>query len=276
MRASPTPQPPTMHSSDPRSFRVRRVVVAAIAALAGLAVPEGARAQLAIPGLPGIPGLGGLAGPMPVVDNTAVARLVAQLTTANQQLGVVRNNARKLGTYNLRDVNAALAHVELLTRQGEALSYALANVDADFRGTFPGQVTSPTLVADWRVQRTRTLATLRGALNATGASAREVAVGVARLEAMKRQLRGLPRENAQAAAEFNGAVGIHTAEEITLLRQQLAAQGAAQTVYLAGQINREAQAAAAVEDFLRRGAALPARRPAVRLRVELPANNPAP
>jgi hypothetical protein len=55
--------------------------------------------------------------------------------------------------------------------------------------------------------------------------------------------------SAQQAAELNGVIGIHTSEEITLLRQQLAAQASAQAVLQANQVNRDLQGAAVARDL---------------------------
>ena len=66
--------------------------------------------------------------------------------------------------------------------------------------------------------------------------------------------------SAQQAAELGGMIGIHTAQEITLLRQQLATVGNAQVVMMANQVNRDLQGAAAAEAFWRPGQATPIRR----------------
>ena len=66
--------------------------------------------------------------------------------------------------------------------------------------------------------------------------------------------------SAQQAAELGGMIGIHTAQEITLLRQQLATVGNAQVVMMANQVNRDLQGAAAAEAFWRPGQSTPIRR----------------
>jgi hypothetical protein len=56
-------------------------------------------------------------------------------------------------------------------------------------------------------------------------------VGLARLEGMKRQLATI--QGHEEALEFNGTVGVYSAEELTLLRHALEAQTNAEAVYFA-------------------------------------------
>jgi P-type conjugative transfer protein TrbJ len=184
-----------------------------------------------------------------VYDPTAVGKLVTQLsrqvqqiTVAQQQLQAAINATKKLGTYNLRQITTTMTQIDQTVAQGQALAYTLSTIDADFRKTFPGSTLSTTMDADMRTQRQRTLATLRGALNAANLTTQQLAAGVTRLQAIKAQLPGV--RSAQEIAELQGVVGVHTAEEITLLRQQLAAQQSAQVVAMAEDVNHRMQAAA--------------------------------
>lgn len=214
-------------------------------------------------------------GPMPVVDVNAtgqwvtqLARMTQQINTARDQLSSYRANMVKLGGaggYHLRGIDAALAQADALMREGRAIGYSLANVDAVFRTTFPGGVVPADYPAERRTQLVRTLETLRGSLNAASATARQLALGTAKLEAMKGQLRGI--RSAQQAAELNTTVGLHTAEELTLLRQQMAAIANAQSVFMASQVQRDAQAQAAAERIVDRMAAPKPPRSGVRLRI---------
>ena len=203
----------------------------------------------------GIPGVGGLVGgllgrgPQVVVDPTAVAKLVTQLQQQIQQIQVARNqlqlnvdNMRKLANPPWRRINATMAQVDQLAQQGQALAYTLRNVDVQFRQTFPGWHVSATMATDMRTQSERTLSTLRSALNAVNATAQQFPVAAANLELMKSRMSSVT--SAQQAAELNGAIGIQGAEELALLRQQLATQQSAQLVAVAQRINSELQGAA--------------------------------
>lgn len=239
-------------------------IAVALAISAVVLVPATARAQLPIPGIGGIIGgiLGG--GSQVVYDPTAVGKLAAQLNQIRRQISIAQEqlqtqvaNMRKLPDPPWRAIDATLRDVRSLARQREALGYALDDLDAQFRRTFPGWKLSGTMESDLRSQGERTLATLRGALVATGATAQQFATSAATLQAMKRRMAAIT--SAQQAAELNGTIGIQSAEELTLLRQQLAVMNGAQLVALAQEANRQLQAAAFQQAF---DAAAQVRRPA--------------
>jgi P-type conjugative transfer protein TrbJ len=177
---------------------------------------------------------------------------VQQLTVARNQLQLQTANMKKLSNPSWRAIAGTLSQVDALTQQGTAIWYSLASVDAQFHQTFPGWQVSATMANDLKLQQQRTLATLRSAVNMANLTAQQLAVANARLSTMKGQVGSIA--SAQQAAELTGAIGIHAAEELTLLRQQLMAQGNAEAVFLANQVNRDAQAAAVADSFSTAGA----------------------
>jgi P-type conjugative transfer protein TrbJ len=207
--------------------------------------------------------------PQVVYDPSAVAKLVTQLSRQIQQITLARSqlqaqldNMRKLSNPSWRSISATMSQIDVLTRQGQAISYSLGSLGAVFQQTFPGTVAggrlTPVLAEQLRLQDQRTLATLRGLLDAAQATSQQFATGTARLNAMKAQIGSI--QSAQQAAELNGVIGIHTAEEITLLRQQLVAQTSAQAVLQANLVNRDLQGAAVARDLWQPGASVPIRR----------------
>ena len=186
---------------------------------------------------------------IPVTDAGALVQLVLQVrrqvqqvTMQTQQLKAQLDNMKKLGTYNGRQIAVTLQQIDGLTQQGLAIWYSLGAIDAEFKRTFPGWFVTDAFAPELRIQQERTLATLRSAINAASVTAQQLSVSNARLGAMKAQFGSIT--SAQQALELNGAVAIHGAEEITLLRQQLAAQATGDAVVLANQVNRETQGAA--------------------------------
>jgi P-type conjugative transfer protein TrbJ len=186
---------------------------------------------------------------IPVTDAGALVQLVLQVkrqvqqvTMQTQQLKAQVDNMKKLGTYNGRQIAVTLQQIDGLTQQGLAIWYSLGAIDTEFKRTFPGWLVTNTFAQDLRVQQERTLATLRSVINAASVTSQQLPVSNARLGAMKAQLGSIT--SAQQALELNGSIGIHAAEEITLLRQQLAAQANGEAVVLANQVNRETQGAA--------------------------------
>lgn len=244
-----------------RSSKVRLYQMVLMAGLLSGLVPQAAHAQF---------GFGGI-----VFDpkNLAQAvllyqRVLDQLTVQRQQLTSQIAAMQKLAAPPWRDISAAMTQVDALTRQGQAISYSLQNADAIFRSTFPGTattgITGGAPIAE-QFQAGRTLATLRGAINAAQRAAAEFSTGVARLSDMKRQVATV--QGHEQALELNGAVGIYSAEQLTVLSQQLAALTSAQAVYFAHDVNAQAQADANARAFLTQMGAIPSSRPGFSFRV---------
>lgn len=159
-------------------------------------------------------------------------QLIRHVAMQRDQLRYQLDNMRKLGSPNWRTINSTLATIDGLTRTGIALSYSLASITADFDRTFPGASLTPTLTGpmagDIRRQNERTLATIRATLAAANATAAQFATSAANLNAIRRQVGSIT--SAQQAAELNSTIEIHAAQELMLLRQQLAAAANAQNV----------------------------------------------
>ena len=171
-----------------------------------------------------------------------VKRQIQQVTMQTQELKAQLDNMKKLGTYNGRQIAVTLQQIDALTQQGVALWYSLGAINDEFKRTFPGWQVSTTFAPELRTQQERTLATLRSAITAASVTAQQLPISNTRLTAMKTQFGSIT--SAQQALELNGSVAIHAAEEITLLRQQLAAQATGEAIVLANQVNRETQGAA--------------------------------
>lgn len=230
--------------------------LAAVAVVTFAALPTQAHAQFGLP----------FGGPTIVYDPAAVGKLVDQLIRQAEHIAVARDQylaqiiaLRKLASPPWRDIAVAMAQVDALTRQGEAIAYSLQNVDALFRATYAGIAIAGDAPAIQQRQAEHTLATLRGALNAAARLATELPVGVGRLAEMKRQMARI--EGHEQALELNGAIGVYSAEQLTLLSQQLASLVNAQAVYFADAVNERAQTRANTRAFLAKLGEIPASRP---------------
>ncbi len=159
-----------------------------------------------------------------------------------QQLGLELAAMRKLPSPSWRQIGATMGQVDALLGGGQALGYSLRAIDREFARTFPGARAFQNYPAERASQATRTLATLRATLNAVNRAARDVPASVAQLDRIKRQL--ATAQGHEAALELNGTIGMYTAEELTLLRQAVAALTNVQTVYYADQVNGAAQESA--------------------------------
>lgn len=181
-----------------------------------------------------------------VFDPTNFARNVMHYTARLQQMSMQVQQLqqqivamRKLGSPSWRQINATLAQADALMQQGQSLAYSLSAIDAEFQKTFPGVQVFQNYLADETTQATRTLATMRGALNAVNRAAQDFPTSVARLQAMKQQLGSI--QGHEQALELNGTIGMYSAEELTMLHRAISALTNVQAVYYADQVNSEAQ-----------------------------------
>lgn len=226
----------TCHSSQPvRS--ARRFAAGLFALLVCAATPLPARAQF------GLFGSGLVFDPSNFARNVLhYARRLEQMNLQRQQLGLELAAMRKLPSPSWREIRSTAGQVDALMARGQALGYSLRAIDREFARTFPGARAFQNYPAERESQAMRTLATLRATLNALNRAARDVPTSVAQLDRIKRQL--ATAQGHEAALELNGTIGMYTAEELTLLRQAVAALTNVQTVYYADQVNGAAQEAA--------------------------------
>ena len=215
-----------------RSLTRTRLLIAAGVAILGFTItPATAQAQF---------GSGIVFDPSNFARNVLhYARRLEQMNMQRQQLQQQITAMRKLRNPNWRQIDAALTQMDALMQQGQALAFSLRAIDAEFQRTYPGSQAFRNFPAEDRTQAVRTLATMRGALNAANRAGRDFPTSIARLDAMKRQLGSI--QGHEEALELNGTIGMYSAEELTMLRQAVSALTNVQAVYYPDQVNAQAQ-----------------------------------
>lgn len=196
------------------------------------------------------------------------ARRLEQMDLQKQQLEQQLAAMRKLPSPPWRDISQTVGQLNALMADGRALSYQLANLDQQFRATFPVDQS----FADWpterRAQAQRTVATMGAVLAGARAQAQVFNDGLGRIAQIKSQVGTI--QGHEAALELQNTATVFTAEELMLLRQALMAQTSMQAVYYADRVNTEAQQAATIDERLN-GLSAPARRGRpISLRVDRP------
>ncbi|MGH7576219.1 MAG: P-type conjugative transfer protein TrbJ [Longimicrobiales bacterium] len=171
-----------------------------------------------------------------------VAQSIAQVSNQRLQIEYQLQALKKLGNPRWEDIRPLLQRLDHLMQQEQALGYSLANLDQQFRETFPGWQAGPSrraLPVAQRVQAERTLGTMRAALNALNEHGRQFAAGQATLASIKAQMPGI--EGTQEALELQATLDAYVADEIGLLRQTVTTQANIQAVYSAYLVNQEAE-----------------------------------
>lgn len=233
----------------------RRFLAAAAIAAAALAPARPAAAQFGLPGVPQV-----VHDPSNLAKNAAqLTQQIAAVNAARQQLTYQLQALRKLPNPPLREINSTMAQLRGVMAAGDALVYAATNVEQQFRTTFPLSRPFTDYAAESNAQASRTLATMRAALGASGAQAQTFAAGQDRLTALQAAVRGV--QGHQGALELIGATSIYQGQELLLLRQAIAAQTNVHAVRAAYEVNRQVQQEVTARETFRRMATPPARRP---------------
>ena len=208
----------------------------------------------------------------PVFDAANFARNVLHYSRRLEQMHLQRQQLqqqlvamRKLASPPWRDITNTVAQLNALAADGRALSYQLANLDQQFRATFPVDRSFQDWPAERRAQAVRTVATMRNVLAGARAQAQSFNQGMGRIAQIKAQARTV--QGHQAAIELQSTATVFGAEELMLLRQALMAQTSMQAVYYADRVNTEAQQAATIDERLRAMSRPARRRAPVSLRV---------
>jgi P-type conjugative transfer protein TrbJ len=196
------------------------------------------------------------------------ARRLEQMDLQRQQLEQQLAAMRKLPNPPWRDISQTVGQLNALMADGRALSYQLANLDQQFRATFPVDQSFRDWPTERRAQAQRTVATMGAVLAGARAQAQGFNDGLGRIAQIKAQVGTVPGH--EAALELQNTATVFTAEELMLLRQALMAQTSMQAVYYADRVNTESQQAATIDDRLTGLSAAARRGQPISLRVDRP------
>jgi P-type conjugative transfer protein TrbJ len=167
-----------------------------------------------------------------VFDPTNYAENVLHVVKAVEQIKLAEQALQKLRSPEWRDISSVVSTVTASQSPGTDLSRRFSSV-------FPGAVATRDFPADDRARSRSTLSTLAGVLDAARASSSTVAPGAAQLDRFQPQVAA--SQGHEESLELANTVHVYTAQELTLLRQAVAAQTSAEAVYYAHQVNAQAE-----------------------------------
>jgi P-type conjugative transfer protein TrbJ len=205
------------------------------------------------------------AGQMPVID---AANLVQNTTTALQAIesvlkqvemirnqmtqieNMVQNTTRSAGIWDT-DALPRLLRLGQIIEQEQAIAYQMAGIDGEFRRRFPGYRPVTDWAKEYELWTRTTMDTLRGTLNAARLHAENFATEQGRIQAL--QAMSDSAEGRMQALQVGNMMAAEQLQQLVQLRQLVLAQMNAQNVYMAHQVNRDAQEAATVNEWVRNG-----------------------
>ena len=237
----------------PALFRPHRVALAAALALALLVHggrPEPARAFVVIDPtnlvqniLSAIQSITEVAQQVQQISNE-----VTQITNQIQQLQDMANQARQLGSPTWGDVQSQIAALANAVQIGQSLAYSLPNLQAQFQSKFPGYVAPTNWQTQYQDWSQTTLDTLNGTLRSAGLNTGDVSDVQSALDVLRSSNNGATGRN-ELLQVANSLASLQV-EEFTKMRQLLALEINAQTVWTAQSTNNDAAAEAAMQDFI--------------------------
>jgi P-type conjugative transfer protein TrbJ len=183
-----------------------------------------------------------------------VAKAAEQIRLAESQIENQLRALRKLGRPEWRDIAGVVA-------AGEAGQSAAGQLGQRFASVFPGAVAARDFPADDRRRTRATLAALAGVLDAARASTATVGPSAAQIDRFKPQVAAA--QGHEESLELANTVNVYTAQELTLLRQAVAAQTSAEAVYYALATNAAAEANESARALWSAMGAAPPRRPLI-------------
>ena len=179
-----------------------------------------------------------------LVHIEALAQTVAQLEMLRDMI----ENSLKAGSPSWGELAAILDELDATLQSGQAIAYSLGDLDARFRGAFPGYDPADDYAGLYQRWSGTLLDTLRGTLVASGVNARDARTVDEVLNVLR--VRNRRAAGRMQALQIGNALSSRTIEELAKLRQLVAASTNAQNVYLATRESREAAAVSSLDRFL--------------------------
>ncbi len=168
-----------------------------------------------------------------------VTNQITQLQVQAQQYQIELTNIEKLGQgqYVWNDVSGVLNNLSNTIQTGNAIAYSMANVDQQFKQTYPGYNPSQNYSQAYQGYATSTMDTIRGVLDSTSLSFQDFASEESTLDALK-GLSTNPQGQMQAIQAGSMIAG-QTANELLNLQQIVMAQTNSQSAYQAYQVQKD-------------------------------------
>ncbi len=205
------------------------------------------------------------AGQIPVIDaanlaqNTttalqAVESVLKQVEMIRNQMtqieNMVQNTTRWAGLWD-SEALPRLRRLGQIIEQEQAIAYQMAGIDAEFRRRFPGYRPVTDWAKEYELWTRTTMDTLRGTLTSARLHADNFATEQGRIEVLQRMSDSA--EGRMQALQVGNMMAAEQLQQLVQLRQIILAQMNAQNVYMANQVNRDAQQDATESQWIRNG-----------------------
>ena len=187
--------------------------------------------------------------PVNHVQNVVTAiNTVKQLLEDIKQVEMMVKMLTKYENGSFQNVIPVLGELREALKTGQSLAYSMRGFDSQFRTKFPGYVPTQNYQDEYKMWVDTTLDTLRGSLNALHIQADSLDND----EAFMEDLEALSNESVgtDQVLQAGNMMASQTVKQVMKLRELMLAQANAEQVYMAQQINSDAQAKARFREWL--------------------------
>jgi P-type conjugative transfer protein TrbJ len=194
---------------------------------------------------------------MPVIDATAIAKLVEELNEMKRQTDKLNSQIQSLSGYAWSNDDALdlMNDLSAQMNQYSHIAYSAQNLDAQFAKYFPGYVAPENYQAQYESNINDTLRTFNGALQTIGLNTNNFSSEKARLDAIHSHVQSA--EGQTQAVQAMTEVSEELVTQTQSLRQIVSAQANAQTAYYAQAVQQEASAKATQSEVIKAGSTTP-------------------
>lgn len=175
---------------------------------------------------------------VPVVDMSAIAQLVQQVSSLQQQIIYMQQNLAQLGTFNWADIDSSASQIAQIMDSATSLSYASSNIAAQFQSLFPGYKADSNYVQSYATIAANSLNTFKGTLQSLNMSYNTFINDAARLKAMQSQ--AVSADGAMKALSVTAQLVGEVANQVSQLRSVMLTQANSENAYMAQKAQLEA------------------------------------
>lgn len=213
--------------------------------------------------IPAFAGGGGGGGTLlgPASEFTQVLNNIELISSVAKQAEMVANQIRMIqyqieqlksierypgGVWN--DAMTAIRKLDLIVRQGQALSYTLQNIEQEFKRKYPGYEAPQDFIQSYQDWSKTTLDSIRTSLEAAGFQSNEFQTESATLQTIQNL-----SDNAigqTQAIQASNMIASEEVQQLQKLRQLHMSQMQAANAYMSYEVNKDASTNAALDEFI--------------------------
>ena len=183
------------------------------------------------------------------------AQLVMQYIRQGEQLANELNmyanmvqNLQQLPSQIFGPIQADINQLGAIVQGGQALAYSLANLDAQFRNTFPGYSTAPNVYyTQYQNWAQTTLHTTLGVLRAAGLQGQQLQSEQAVLSTLRNMAQN--SDGRMQALQVLGDISEQQVQQLMKLRELMIADMSSKQAYQAEMVQQQATSEAATQQF---------------------------